>query len=106
MVVHVKVNLSPHELLWVCQSIEQQLGRKRTVRFGPRSIDLDILLFNHQSMETDDLTIPHPRMLERAFVLIPLKEVAPKVKVNGRFVTDWVESLPDDDLAGVRVYNE
>ncbi|MFD3448334.1 2-amino-4-hydroxy-6-hydroxymethyldihydropteridine diphosphokinase [Microbacteriaceae bacterium 4G12] len=75
--VAVKISTSLHavELLHVTQSIEQELGRKREVRWGPRTIDLDILLYNHENIETESLIIPHPRMFDRAFVLVPLLEI-------------------------------
>ena len=76
-VVKVATRLSPVELLDHCQAIEQKLGRVRTVANGPRTIDLDILLYDHLAMDTPQLKIPHPRMFERAFVLEPLKEIEP-----------------------------
>lgn len=69
--------LSPWALLAVLQRIEAQLGRVRTVRHGPRPIDLDILTYGSLLLDTDDLTIPHPLMCERAFVLEPLAEIVP-----------------------------
>ena len=75
MVIYLQTNLSAHELLDACQSIENELNRKREIRWGPRTIDLDILLYNHNEMNTDRLVIPHPRMHERAFVLVPLLEL-------------------------------
>ncbi len=73
--------LKPRCLLDTCKGIERQLGRKRSVeRFGPRTIDIDILLFGNEIVGLDDLEIPHPRMHERMFVLVPLTEVAPDVK--------------------------
>lgn len=74
--IYVKTTTSPNEMLHVCQEIENELGRVRNVRWGPRIIDLDILLYNQENIETDDLIIPHPRMYERAFVLVPLMEIA------------------------------
>jgi 2-amino-4-hydroxy-6-hydroxymethyldihydropteridine diphosphokinase len=76
MVASVMTTLTPHELLSECLQIELVLGRKREIKWGPRTVDLDILLFNQENMETDTLIIPHPRMHERAFVLIPLLEIA------------------------------
>ena len=73
--VHVKTALSPLAMLDVCQAIENELGRVRTIRWGPRVIDLDILLYNNENMNTERLILPHPRMYERAFVLIPLFDV-------------------------------
>lgn len=77
MVIYLQTDLSAPELLDACQSIENELNRKRKIRWGPRTIDLDILLYNHDEMKTDRLIIPHPRMHERAFVLVPLLELDP-----------------------------
>lgn len=79
--VAVETTLIAQEMLEVCQSIENELGRVREMRWGPRIIDLDILLYNQETIETESLIIPHPRMYERAFVLVPLKEIAPS---NGK----------------------
>jgi 2-amino-4-hydroxy-6-hydroxymethyldihydropteridine diphosphokinase len=76
-VAAIETSLAPGELLAVCRSIEERLGRERTVRWGPRTIDLDILLYGDRTVSTDELTIPHPRMAERRFVLEPLAEIAP-----------------------------
>lgn len=75
--VHVETTLNPYEMLDVCQAIENELGRVREFRWGPRVIDLDILLYNHENIEAENLIVPHERMFERAFVLIPLTEIAP-----------------------------
>lgn len=74
-----RTKLSPHELLRFLKTLEQRLGRTPTYRYGPREIDLDILLYGDQSITTPDLTIPHPRMAERGFVLVPLAEIAPEL---------------------------
>lgn len=79
IVVRVESNLSPFALLEGCQEIEQLLGRVRTIRWGPRTVDLDILLYNNDNVESENLIVPHPRMRERAFVLIPLLEIAPTI---------------------------
>lgn len=73
--VFIQTALSAYETLEVCQSIENELGRVREIRWGPRIIDLDILLFNNENIEVENLMIPHPRMYERAFVLVPLHEI-------------------------------
>ena len=73
--VYVKTTKSAEEMLAACQSVEQELGRVRLIRWGPRIIDLDILLFNQENIESEHLIVPHARMYERAFVLIPLMEV-------------------------------
>jgi 2-amino-4-hydroxy-6-hydroxymethyldihydropteridine diphosphokinase len=79
--VGVETTLSPHELLARCRYIEGTRGRDRArgVPGGPRPLDLDILLFGDQVIATPDLAIPHPRMTERAFVLVPLDDIAPRV---------------------------
>lgn len=76
-VIKVETTLSPLELLNHCHAIEQKLGRVRTVANGPRTIDVDILLYDRLVLDTPLLKIPHPRMSERAFVLGPLKEIEP-----------------------------
>ena len=75
--VEVETTLTPHELLEQCHRIEKQLKRERIIHWGPRTIDLDILLFGDLILEDASLTIPHPRMAEREFVLKPLDEIAP-----------------------------
>ncbi len=77
-VVAVATNLAPHDLLAQLQQLELAAGRKRPYRNAPRTLDLDILLFGNQSIATATLTVPHPRMHERAFVLLPLAEIAPQ----------------------------
>lgn len=104
MVIEVSTTLTPFELLEVCQDIELKLGRKRIIRFGPRTIDLDILLFNQENIETEQLMIPHLRMHERAFVLVPLAEIARTTVVSrwNKTVMDLLKELPDQDIDGVR----
>jgi 2-amino-4-hydroxy-6-hydroxymethyldihydropteridine diphosphokinase len=79
-VVEVKTSLFPRQLLHLCQQIERALGRKRTVANGPRTIDIDILLYGRTVMASDELNIPHPRIAERRFVLEPLAELAPGLR--------------------------
>ena len=76
-VVKISTELSPLELFSLCQSIETELGRVRDVANGPRTIDLDILLYDRLTIDTPQLKVPHPRMFERKFVLDPLKEIEP-----------------------------
>ncbi|OGX19541.1 MAG: 2-amino-4-hydroxy-6-hydroxymethyldihydropteridine diphosphokinase [Omnitrophica WOR_2 bacterium RBG_13_44_8b] len=80
--LEVQTELAARELLKNLQNIESELGRVRTVKYGPRTIDLDILLFNNEEIKDEDLTVPHPKMLEREFVLTPLKEIAPAQVLN------------------------
>src|SRR4030042_305451 len=76
-IIQAYTDLDPSDLLIYLKKIEVSMGRQETFRFGPRLIDLDILFYDDLVMETAGLTIPHPRMVERAFVLIPLAEIAP-----------------------------
>ena len=76
-VVQVRTALSPDALLAALQAIEQQAGRERPYRNAPRTLDLDILLYGEHRLDRDDLQIPHPRMWQRAFVVLPLAEIAP-----------------------------
>ncbi|MFM7616649.1 MAG: 2-amino-4-hydroxy-6-hydroxymethyldihydropteridine diphosphokinase [Actinomycetes bacterium] len=90
-VVEVTTSLTPHELLGVCGRLERAAHRVRIERWGPRTLDVDILLVDDLVIATDDLEVPHPRMWERTFVLAPLHDVAP----------DLVET-PADGWTGVR----
>jgi 2-amino-4-hydroxy-6-hydroxymethyldihydropteridine diphosphokinase len=80
----IETALAPRALLEELLAIERQFGRVRGVPNGPRTLDLDILLYGDESHEDEALTIPHPRMHERAFVLAPLAEIAPDVMIPGR----------------------
>ena len=83
MVIKGRTNLDLYGLLEKAKSIENQLGRQKNVRYGPRIIDIDILLFGNTKFESPDLVIPHPRMLERAFVMIPIAEIDPLLVIPG-----------------------
>lgn len=98
MVIQIDTSLTSIDLLNHCQYIEKQLGRKRIVRFGPRTIDLDILMYNQEHQQTNRLIIPHPRMHERAFVLIPLAEIARTliIPTMKKSVATLLNDLPDD----------
>ena len=79
LVVGVRTTTTPHALLHTLHRIEAMLGRQRTVRYGPRTIDLDILLYGNKMIDDDQLTVPHPGLTERDFMLIPLLEIAPEL---------------------------
>lgn len=81
--------LSPRALLFRIRAIEQRLGRVRGRRFGPRTIDIDILLFGSRIIDTPDLVIPHPRLCERRFVLLPLLELKPALREPGSGELYW-----------------
>lgn len=108
MVIEIYTSFTMLELLDACQAIEKKLGRKRTVRNGPRTIDLDILLYNQENRQLDRLRIPHPRIHERAFVLIPFAEIAPDVKLptSGSTITELLEDLSVKDMKSVKKWNE
>lgn len=80
IVAEVRTHLAPEKLLEVLHGIEQSLGRERRQPKGPRTIDIDILLYDRERVDEPDLVIPHPKMAERVFVLIPLLEIAPQAK--------------------------
>ncbi len=77
MAAEIETEAGPHELLEILKKIEREMGRKETYRWGPRTIDLDLLFFDDVIMDTPDLRIPHPLLHEREFVLRPLSEIAP-----------------------------
>ncbi len=78
-VLEIETKLSPDKLLQTLKTIERKLARIKTVKNGPRTIDLDILLYEDKVIKTSKLIIPHPRMHERSFVIKPLKEIAPEI---------------------------
>src|SRR5699024_8318561 len=104
MIIEVDTTLSPLGMLDVCQSIEQELGRERTIRDGPRTIDLDILVYNQEYRETKRLMLSHPRILEREFVLVPFSEIAPDFMIVGHNaqVKELLENLSTEEKKGVR----
>ena len=83
LVAQVTTTLSTRELLACCLRIEAGLGRVRSERWGPRTIDVDVLWFDDQAVNEPDLELPHPRMTTRAFVLVPLAEIAPALELDG-----------------------
>ena len=94
----VDTSLTPRALLERCLEIERQLGRVRDVRWGPRIIDIDVLIYGPERVSEADLEIPHPRMAERAFVLVPLAEIWPGAPLgDGRTAAEALESCPDRD---------
>lgn len=94
----IVTGLTPRALLALCLDAERKLKRVRQERWGPRLIDIDILTFGDRVIDEPGLEVPHPRMLERAFVLAPLAEIAPALVVEGRRVS---ERLAAADAAGI-----
>jgi len=96
--VLVETDLAPRTLLETVLGIERSLGRLRNELWGPRTIDLDILLYGDQTIDEPGLTIPHPRIQERAFVIRPLADILPDAMIAGRCVSDWLAAL---DVSGI-----
>lgn len=103
MVIEVSVETTPSHLIQDLLQIELDLKRERHVKNGPRTIDLDILLIDDQTSNTEDLIVPHPRMKERAFVLVPLSEIAPDFVVPqlNQTVAELKDALPEAELKDV-----
>jgi 2-amino-4-hydroxy-6-hydroxymethyldihydropteridine diphosphokinase len=103
--IEIETSLDPHALLFTLQKIETKFGRDRAHerRWGPRTLDLDLIAYDEVSMHKPELTLPHPRLFERAFVLVPLAEIAPDRVIAGRKVssalvglsTEGIKRLPD-----------
>src|SRR4051794_23796555 len=95
MVVEIRTGLAPHTLLRHAKRIEQEQGRIESERWGPRQLDIDILLFGERTIDTADLVVPHPRMWERAFVLRPLADLRPDMNLPaGQLIADML-ARPD-----------
>jgi 2-amino-4-hydroxy-6-hydroxymethyldihydropteridine diphosphokinase len=103
MVIEGKTSLSPRKLLAHVKAIELQLGRVPSIRFGPRKIDIDILFYDDRIIETPELIVPHPRLQERAFVLVPLADLAPGL-VHPLLGCQVRELLAEVDAKGVKRY--
>ena len=99
-VISLKTSLTPQALLHFLLSIENKLERKRKTRFGPRTIDLDILLYDNLIIHENDLIIPHPEMHKRQFVLLPLNEIAPNLKhpIFNKSIKTLLEEILLQDL--------
>jgi 2-amino-4-hydroxy-6-hydroxymethyldihydropteridine diphosphokinase len=103
-VAEVETMRSPRALLDLCLGIELTLKRTRTERFGPRTIDIDLLLYGERSVKEDGLEIPHPRMFVRAFVLVPIAEIEPDLTVRNTRVSSYLDGLDAEGI--VRVASE
>jgi 2-amino-4-hydroxy-6-hydroxymethyldihydropteridine diphosphokinase len=99
-VIRAETTLSPRELLTFVKRVEEQVGREPSFRYGPRKIDVDILFYEDWIVEEDDLIIPHPRLHQRAFVLVPLADLAPELchpKLK-RTVSDLLEDVDTGEV--------
>ncbi len=99
MVVCVETVLSPRALLARCLAVEARLGRVRAERWGPRTIDIDLLSVDEVVLDEPGLTLPHPRLHERAFVVVPLAEIAPDFRVAGMTASTLARGM---DCSGIR----
>ena len=98
LVAQVATTHTPHELLAECLRIETDLGRVRHERWGPRTIDIDLLFYGDMRIADERLVVPHPWMHERSFVLTPLAEIAPGLKLDGKTISDLAAALGEDGL--------
>jgi 2-amino-4-hydroxy-6-hydroxymethyldihydropteridine diphosphokinase len=107
-VIHGRTLLEPEELLDACKQVERQVGRVPGMRFGPRHLDVDILLYGDRHFEREELTVPHPRMRERRFVLIPLLEIAPDLRdpVTDELYADCLSRLDEGKKVTRSTINE
>jgi len=96
--VEINTTLDSYKLLDFCHEIEETLKRKRIIRWGPRTIDVDILLFDEIISDDERLTIPHPRMTERAFVIVPLYDLSQELVINNLAIKDIFDSLNKNDI--------
>ncbi|MDM8533421.1 2-amino-4-hydroxy-6-hydroxymethyldihydropteridine diphosphokinase [Clostridiaceae bacterium HSG29] len=97
-VIEIETNFSPYELLDICHLVEKELKRRRIIHWGPRTIDVDILLFNDIIMDEEFLIIPHKEMTKRAFVLVPLLEINSEIEINGKKAVDIVKNIDTDSV--------
>jgi 2-amino-4-hydroxy-6-hydroxymethyldihydropteridine diphosphokinase len=95
--ISVATELSPQELLLRCQHVENEMGRVRRQKWGPRLIDVDILTYRDQLIREPDLIVPHPLIAVRTFVLLPLQDVAPKTRINGKSLDALIGALGAKD---------
>lgn len=99
-VIQIETELEPYELLEKCHLVEKKLKRKRVIHWGPRTIDVDILLFNNLELNEPDLIIPHQEIKNRAFVLIPLAEINDSLEISGDKIQGLITKL---DTTGVEL---
>lgn len=99
MAVLIETSLSADDLLSLCLAIEREGGRERRERWGPRTLDIDILTYGEAVIDRPGLQIPHPRIAERAFVLAPLAEIAPAIMIGERSVAALSAAIAGDDIS-------
>jgi 2-amino-4-hydroxy-6-hydroxymethyldihydropteridine diphosphokinase len=102
-VLEVRTELEPRELLAACLAVEAELGRLRAERWGPRTLDVDVLTYDDRAVDEPDLVVPHPRMHERGFVIVPLRELEPDPRLPGGQSLSRLR-LPPEAVLGVRAF--
>jgi 2-amino-4-hydroxy-6-hydroxymethyldihydropteridine diphosphokinase len=103
-VAQVETTLAPRALLAALLDIEQRHGRERSFRNAPRTLDLDLLLYGAAHFHEDHLTLPHPRMTERAFVLLPLTEIVPEITIPGHGrAADWIAACASQSVTPINL---
>jgi 2-amino-4-hydroxy-6-hydroxymethyldihydropteridine diphosphokinase len=95
MAAVIATTLPPEDLLFAFKDIEAALGRKVGEKWGPRTADIDLLVYEGETRDTPTLTLPHPYVTERRFVLQPLEEIAPELIVKGKTIREWLEATTD-----------
>lgn len=95
--IAVATDLSARELLHKCQHVENEMGRIREQRWGPRLIDVDVLTYRDTEINEPDLIVPHPLIASRSFVLLPLRDVSPQTRINGQSLDDLIAALGSED---------
>ena len=100
MAALVETTLPARALLRLCLDMERAIGRRRVERWGPRTIDIDILTYGEATIDEPDAETPHPRLAERAFALAPLAEIAPNLRFGGREVAHWLAAV---DRGGIEI---
>src|SRR3954464_8994877 len=98
--IQIDTSLDPHALLFTLHKIEHKFGRNRAAetRWGPRTLDLDLIAYDDVTINKPELTLPHPRLFERAFVLVPLAEIAPERLIAGRRVKEALAELSTEGI--------
>src|ERR1700690_3639434 len=98
--IAIETTIHPHAILFTLHKIEKKFGRDRTTetRWGPRTLDLDLIAYDDVSIDKPELTLPHPRLFERAFVLVPLAEMSPDRVIGGRSITSALAELSTEGI--------
>ena len=94
----IETSIEPLELLKVVKNLEVEFKREKTRKWGPRTLDIDLLVFEGVKLKSKKLTLPHPRISQRAFVLLPLNDIAPNLIIDGKIVSVHLEGVETDDI--------